>query len=158
VGGLPALSHVLLYPDPSSPFQGKFSLPYNVATALVDGQINLASFEGDQVMRPEYREALDKVEIKIRSKWDPEYQDHPSENPVTIRLKDGRTLSRSTNRHQMHGTPVDPLSESELQEKFRTNARLSLSESDVERAARLWWQLDELADVREATMLGGVPV
>jgi 2-methylcitrate dehydratase PrpD len=158
VRGLPALSHVLLYPDPSSSFQGKFSLPYNVATALVDGQINMASFEGDRVMRPEYREALSKVEIKIRSKWDPDYEDHPSENPVTICLKDGRTFTRATNRHQMHGTPTDPLSESELQEKFRNNARLSLSESEVERAISLWWRLDEVADVREATVLAGVPV
>ena len=160
VAGLPAISHVLLYPDPRSSFQGKFSLAYNVATALVDGQINMASFEGDRVLRSEYRQALDKVEIKVRSKWDSDYESHPSENPVTVRLKNGRTFTRTTNRHAMHGTPADPLSQEELHGKFRQNARLVLSDEQVEEALRLWWMLDELPEIGRATaaVMSGVLV
>jgi 2-methylcitrate dehydratase PrpD len=78
---------------------------------------------------------------------------------VTVRLKDGRVLRQSTNRHHMHGTPSDPLSADELQAKFRANARLSLAESDVEDAMQRWWTLDQQPDIRTATraVAGGVP-
>ena len=158
--GFPAISHVLLYPDPDSAFQGKFSVHYNIASALVDGKIELESFEGDRNQRPELRDALSKVEIKVVSKWDPSYHPHPTENPVTVRLKDGRVLTRTTNRHQMLGSPANPLTEEELTAKFRRNAGLSLSDEQTEQAIRLWWRLDELPNVREAMapVAGGVLV
>lgn len=160
VTGFPAISHVLLYPEPSSAFQGKFSVHYNVATALLDGRIDNGSFDDERLTRPEFAEALEKVEIKVRSKWETGYQAHPSANPVVVRLKDGRVLTRETDRHHMRGTPSDPLSREDLTEKFRRNALVSLSERQVEEAIGLWWALDELPDVREATaaVSGGVAV
>jgi 2-methylcitrate dehydratase PrpD len=159
VAGLPAISHVLLYPEPSSAFQGKFSLHYALATALVDGRVDIGSFDAGQLDRPALREALTKIAVNVLSNWDPAYEAHPTENPVTVRLKDGRVLRRSTNRHHMHGTPSDPLSADELQAKFRANARLSLAESDVEDAMQRWWTLDQQPDIRTATraVAGGVP-
>jgi 2-methylcitrate dehydratase PrpD len=149
----------LLYPDPNSAFQGKFSLQYTLATALVDGRVDIDSFAADQLDRPALRDALAKIKVSVRSNWDPAYEAHPTENPVTVRLKDGRVLQRSTNRHHMHGSPSDPLSAGELQAKFRSNARLSLAEGDVEEALQYWWTLDEQPDVRTATraVAGGVP-
>jgi 2-methylcitrate dehydratase PrpD len=160
VAGLPAISHVLLYPEPSSAFQGKFSLQYTLATALVDGRVDIESFDADQLDRPALREALAKIEVKVCSNWDPAYEAHPSENPVTVRLKDGRVVQRSTNRHHMHGSPTDPLSADELQAKFRSNARLSLADSQVEEALQQWWTLDQQADIRTAARAasGGVLV
>ncbi len=148
--GLPAISHVLLYPQPRSAYQGKFSIHYNLATALVDGQTDIDSFGDERLTRPEFAAALGKVEVKIASKWDPAYNDHPGETPVTVRLKDGRVLTRSTNRHRMLGSPSDPLPDDQLDAKFRRNARLSLPEDQAEEALRMWRRLGELADVRQA--------
>lgn len=142
VSGLPDLSHVLLYPEPSSAFQGKFSLPYNVATALLDGHIDIDSFTDARLKRPEFAQALGKVEIKILSRWDPDYSTHPKETPVVVRLKDGRTLSRSTNRNKMHGTPADPLTGEELKGKFRRNAALCIPADRIERMLDAWWMVD----------------
>ncbi len=150
VGGLPAISHVLLYPTPSDAFQGKFSLPYVVSTALLDGRVDIDSFMDERLSRPELSEVLRKVEIKVVTRWDPAYSDHPAETPVTVRLRDGRTLVRSTNRHTMHGTPADPLTAEELQEKFRRNARLCLPPEQVERALGSWWGLDGALRIRDA--------
>lgn len=150
VDGFPALSHVLLYPEPSYAFQGKFSVDYNVATALVDGKINMDSFTDEKLNRPEYQEAAEKVKINTLSNWDPNYAAHPHANPVTVHLKSGDVLTRATDRHQMHGTPADPLTEEELVSKFRTNASRVLNESQVDEAAKVWRNIDAQDDVRPA--------
>ena len=148
VTGFPAISHVLLYPEPSYAYQGKFSVNYSAATALVDGRVNMDSYSNDKLNRSEYQEAARKIEIKTLSNWDPAYSAHPIENPVTVRLKDGRTLTRSTDRHSMHGTPADPLSDDEYQAKFRANAGLVLTGQEVNEATEKWWDIGAVQDVR----------
>jgi 2-methylcitrate dehydratase PrpD len=150
VTGLPDTSHVLLYPEPRYAFQGKFSLPYTVATALVDGCVDVDSFTDERLARGELAEALRKIEIKVVSRWDPAWSAHPRETPVTVRLANGRTLTRSTNRHTMRGTPADPLTADELREKFRRNALRCLSADRAERALDVWWTIDAVPRIHTA--------
>jgi 2-methylcitrate dehydratase PrpD len=150
VDNVPAISHVLLHPNPTQGYQGKFSIHYNIATALVDRKIDIGSFTDAKLNRPEYREAREKTRINVMSNWDPEYEHGPTYNPVTITLKNGERLSRRTNRRTMHGAPADPLSEQELKDKFRTCARLCLPEKQVEEAIDAWWSLDRAPSVAEA--------
>jgi len=150
VDNVPAISHVLLHPDPSCGFQGKFSIHYNIATALVDRKIDIESFSDAAFDRPEYRAAREKTHINVMSNWDPEYENAPTYNPVTVTLKDGRRLSARVNRHAMHGSPADPLSEQELKDKFRYCGRTCLPDGQVEEALDAWWSLDrapKLGDV-----------
>jgi 2-methylcitrate dehydratase PrpD len=150
VYGLPGIAHVLLYPEPEYAFQGKFSINYCLASALVDGQLDIGSFNEEKLARPELKEALGKVEVKILPRWDPAYSHHPAETPVVVRLRDGRVLRRSTNRHTMRGSVTDPLTAEELWAKFRANGARSLPETQVEKALRLWWSLPELSDLKAA--------
>lgn len=150
VEGLPYLSHVLLYPQPKQGLNGKFSVHYNVAAAILDGKVAIDSHSDRMLHRPLVKEALAKVHVEVQSRWDPRYTAAPTETPVTIRLKDGRVLTRSTNRHTMHGTPKDPLREDELVSKFESNAGLTLAPDSVKRAADLWLHVDQLPDIRQA--------
>jgi 2-methylcitrate dehydratase PrpD len=142
VDNVPAISHVLLHPNPKLGYQGKFSLHYNIATALVDGKIDIDSFTDAKLNRPEYREARAKTYVNVMSNWDPEYEHAPTYNPVTITLKNGERLTKKTDRHVMHGAPADPLSEQELKDKFRDCARRILAAGQVEEAVDAWWTLD----------------
>ncbi len=151
VYGLPGIAHVLLYPDPEYAFQGKFSINYCVASALVDGRVDIETFKDEKLTRPEFKAALARVEVKVVPKWDPAYSAHPAETPVVVRLKDGRVLRRSTNRHTMRGSAADPLTAEELWAKFRANALRCLPESQVAEAARVWWSLPELSDLQSTT-------
>jgi 2-methylcitrate dehydratase PrpD len=150
VEGLPYLSHVLLYPQPTLGINGKFSIHYNVAAAILDGKVVIDSHSDQMLRRPRVKEALEKVHVEVQSRWDPGYTAAPSETPVTMRLRDGRVLTRSTNRHAMHGTPKDPLSRDELVGKFERNAGLTLAPDAVRRAADLWLHVDEAPDMRQA--------
>jgi 2-methylcitrate dehydratase PrpD len=150
VDNVPAISHVLLHPNPTYGFQGKFSIHYNIATALVDRKINIESFTDAKLNRPEYRAAREKTHINVLSNWDPDYEHAPTYNPVTITLKSGEKFSKRVNRHTMHGAPADPLSEQELKDKFRYCARMCLPENQVEEAVNAWWNLDRAPTLTEA--------
>jgi 2-methylcitrate dehydratase PrpD len=150
VDNVPAISHVLLHPNPTKGYQGKFSLHYNIATALVDRKIDIDSFTDAKLNRPEYREAREKTSVNVMSNWDPQYEHAPTYTPVTITLKNGERLSKRTNRRTMHGAPADPLSEQELKDKFRSCARLCLPEKQVEEAIDAWWSLDRAPRLAEA--------
>jgi 2-methylcitrate dehydratase PrpD len=150
VDKVPAISHVLLHPNPTYGFQGKFSIHYNIATALVDKKINIESFTDAKLNRPEYREARAKTSINVMSNWDPDYEHGPTYNPVTITLKNGERLTKQINRHKMHGAPADPLTEQELKDKFRYCASRCLSTGQAEEAVNAWWGLDRAGKVAEA--------
>ncbi len=150
VDNVPSISHVLLHPNPTYGYQGKFSLHYNIATALVDKKIGIDSFSDEKLNRPEYREARAKTHVNVMSDWDPEYEHGPTYNPVTITLKNGERLTKKVNRRTMHGAPADPLSERELKDKFRDCARLCLPDGQVESAVEAWWMLDSAAKLTPA--------
>lgn len=150
VDKVPAISHVLLHPNPTYGFQGKFSIHYNIATALVDKEINIESFTDAKLNRPDYREARAKTSINVMSNWDPDYEHGPTYNPVTIALKNGERLTKRVNRHTMHGAPADPLTEQELKDKFRYCASRCLNSAQAEDAVNAWWGLDRVANVADA--------
>ncbi len=146
---MPHVSWVLLYPEPAYGFQGKFSIYYNVATAMIDKRIGIDSYTDEKLNRPEFREAMKKLEIHVLPAWDAAYTHTAAENPVTVTLKDGRTFRKATDRHKMHGTPADPLSDEELLNKFRSDAALSLTRRMMNRACDLWWNMEQMSDIRE---------
>tara|TARA_B100001559_G_scaffold158811_1_gene133186 strand:+ start:109 stop:1476 length:1368 start_codon:yes stop_codon:yes gene_type:complete len=151
-----SISHVLLYPRPTYGFQGKFSIHYNVATALVDKKIDMASFNDENLDRAEYTEAVEKVDIKIKSEWDSGRDGMMVSNPVKITLKDGTTLEEDTNRHVMRGTQANPLSEEEFKDKFYNCAILSLPKERVGSAIDSWWNADGSSKIRD--LLGAIRI
>jgi 2-methylcitrate dehydratase PrpD len=160
--GAPYDSMVMIYREPASGFQGKFSLLYSIATALVDGHLDVDSFTDAKLARPEYAEATSKIRLNITSKWDSGSgggNDHsrfkPGDAlPVIVRLRDGRTLSRSTAR--IAGLRTSE----EITGKFRRNALRALPPDQVDAALQCWAKLDQLPDIRAAvrTVGGGVHV
>jgi len=150
LGQMPYISHVLLYPDPAYGFQGKFSVHYNAATAMLDKHIHIGSYTDEKLNRPEFKEALSKLRVNVMPPWDPNFSAMANSNPITIKLKDGRVFHRDTNRHQMHGTPADPLTEAELLAKFDFNAGLVLSSQDASRARDAWRNLADVEDIGQA--------
>jgi 2-methylcitrate dehydratase PrpD len=55
----------LIHHRPGTGLQGKFSLEYGAAAALLDGYPGFASFTDEAVRRPAARELTDRVEIKL---------------------------------------------------------------------------------------------
>jgi 2-methylcitrate dehydratase PrpD len=76
---------------------------------------------------------------------------------IEVELSDGRRLEKFV--EQSLGNIHRPLTDKQLEEKFRDQAVLVLSPREVESAIQLCWRIDELDDVGElvrATVPAGV--
>jgi len=114
---LPGLVHVeapvFEYCDRPSPRDGddaRFSFQFNVAQALLDGEVSASSFHAARVRRPELRALTERVRLELRSDIPADFR----HMRVKIRLDDGR--SSSSDRWPGHWK--SPASESQVREKF----------------------------------------
>ena len=108
--------HQLIYDRARTGLEGKFSMPYCVSVALLDGTVGLAQFEEDRVRRADVQALMPRVRMIV----------HPDQttrdclptrfSEVTIRLRDGRRLERRV--HLAKGQPQVPLTDAELTAKF----------------------------------------
>jgi 2-methylcitrate dehydratase PrpD len=62
IGFLPGADTPLIHHDPHTGLEGKFSMEYNAAAALLDGKLTMETFTDAMVQRPEIRAFMPKVE------------------------------------------------------------------------------------------------
>ncbi len=127
----PYLDDVLIYPWPRTGLEGKFSLAYCVAAALVDGAVGLATFTDAHL--PGLATARDRVRVRA---------DHTLDKTtalISVRTRDGRTIDR---RHtSLRGSLETPFDAAELAAKFRDNCAGTAAEPA---AGELLDRLDDL--------------
>jgi 2-methylcitrate dehydratase PrpD len=143
-GGLQPLIH----DRPRTGLEGKFSMPYVVAAALLDGRLVLDSFTDAAVRRPAVAALLPAIHVRedpavavARNAME------EGEVAVAVTLRDGRRLERRV--RWPRGSPADPLSEAELAAKFRDCAHRALPAAGVEAALRALADLDGVADAND---------
>lgn len=101
----------LQYDDPQTPSEAKFSLEYNVALALYQGQVGLSDFTESAIMRPHIRALYTKVIKEPVEKLESEF---PTQ--VSIHTHSGETFS--TQIAMPVGSLQAPLSRDQLFEKL----------------------------------------
>jgi 2-methylcitrate dehydratase PrpD len=123
--------------------RGKFAINYVVAMCILDGQLELATFTDEKVNRPQVQEALQKVKV-ICDETIPEPGPYC---PVAVELKDGRRLSHTAKIAK--GDPRNPMTEDEVVEKFRGNAKLVIAEKQAEELIVTVRNLEAVDDVKK---------
>jgi 2-methylcitrate dehydratase PrpD len=126
-------------PNPSNSLQAKFSIPFAVATAFVQGHTAKSAFEPEAITA----EALDlagRVTVSTAPDLAERVPDARS-TWVTVTLTDGRELTREI-RHAK-GNDENPISEAELETKFRTLVGPVVGE---EQAELLWAAVGDLRE------------
>jgi len=139
---------VLVYNQPKTGYEAKYSLEYIIAAAIADREVTLDTFTDSKVNRPEIQEFLGKVEGKVRS--DAEWADmrlHPWNHParVAIKLEDGRSYSGEA--PCARGYPDMPLTTEEVIGKYRNCAKLVLPAQKVERLSQMVLALEAQEDI-----------
>ena len=133
---------------PRTAYDAQFSLPYSVASALLDGRVDLDTYAPERL---DDRARLD-LASRVTYTIDPDSQ-FPRGFPgwVRLRLADGRTLETRT--PDGRGSVERPLPPEAIVDKFRTNAARALPAARVAELERLILRLDQLSDVRAITTL-----
>lgn len=101
--------------EPTSPYAAKFSIPYCVATALLEGHVGLDDFHEEGIRNQSVQHVMATVELEGDAELDEVYPDRwPA--IVTVETITGK-------RHEVRvdypkGDPKNPISRPELIEKF----------------------------------------
>ncbi|MCO5731601.1 MmgE/PrpD family protein [Rhizobium sp. SSA_523] len=135
---------------PRTPIAAKFSIPFTLASALLNGRVTLESFTDAAIHQPG---AL-AIATKVRHRLDPDIPLRDTTRGSVIVLANNR-------RFEQHivtglGHPSRPLSEAQVKAKFDDCIRYAHQESYRARAAELWDTLmtvEESDDIRKLTSL-----
>jgi len=135
----------LIHSDPHTALEGKFSMQYCLAAALVDGQVGLTQFEEPMVMRPEIRELIPKITMRRN----PGQEGKPSwveaYNEVRIKLKNGTVLKKG--QHRNEEGPVLGVTPEGMDTKFRDCASRALPAAKASEALALLHNLENQPNV-----------
>ena len=123
---------------PQTGLEGKFSVYHAVSAAIIHGAAGEAQFTEVCVRDPRVVAVRNRVSAKVDAAIG------RTEARVTIRTRDGRAF----NRHVEHalGTLARPMSDADLEAKFRGLAGEVLPAAQVEEIIKLCWQLPALRD------------
>jgi 2-methylcitrate dehydratase PrpD len=125
-------------PSPQTGLEGKFSVFHAVAAAMVHGAAGEAQFSDACVRDPRVVALRSRVSLKVDAAVG------RTEARVTIRTRDGRILSRHV-EHAL-GTLARPMSDGDLERKFRALAAEVLPGDRTRELLRLCWAIDSLED------------
>nr|AMK59534.1 hypothetical protein PTH_1493 [uncultured bacterium UPO71] len=103
-------------PDPRTSADAKFSLQFCVASALLRGRVGLAEFSDAALVDTALRALLPRFEVEVDEAREAAYPACWSA-AVSVTLADGRTFQAAQERPK--GDPENPLTEAELEAKFR---------------------------------------
>jgi len=143
--------HQLIYDHAQTGLQGKFSMQYCVSVALLDRTVGLAQFADERVRRADVQALMPKVRMFVHPEQTTRESLPNKFSEVTIKLTDGRTLVRRVD--QAKGQPRNPLTEAQLEVKFRDAAGRVLPADRVEKLLGAVQKLEAAADVRPIARL-----
>lgn len=121
---------VLRYDRPQTPLEAKFSGPFVVAMALLDGTVTLQHFTDAALLRDDVRSLMARIAI-VEDPEQPSGGDI-TYGTVTLDVVGDDTATRASHeRHAIPGSPEDPPSDSDLAVKLKSC--LSLYEERMQR-------------------------
>ena len=132
------------YPMPKTPMQGKFSLAYCIAVALLYGRGELDAFVRDEFPDRRLLELASRVSVRLD---DSLFTDALDGAKVTLHLKDGREMSRQVN--YCTGSAGKELSLTQRIEKFALCTEGALPKADAQRFFNCVHNIENYADAGE---------
>ena len=125
-------------PVPRSGLDGKFSVEYCAAAALLDGQVGIDTFTDARRFSPDMEAMLGRISVE------PEGPESGATLAAAV-LKDGTTISAECSAFT--GSAANPMSREQLLAKARDCFHRGLSATDTERVLEMLENLESLDDV-----------
>jgi len=129
--------------------QGKFSVYHGAAIGLVRGKAGIQEYTDEAVNDP----AIKRVREAATAVGDPAITEDQAH--IEVELVTGEKLSRFVEKSL--GNIHRPMTDRQLEHKFRDQAELAILPSQVNRLIDLCWCIDDLANVDELIQIA-VPV
>ena len=130
--------------DPKTRETADHSIPWLVASALLDGPVNPGSFTDDRIANPALRDIMSRMTLVEDSDFTARY---PGEYNCRITLTGCAGASHTVHTSWPKGHRNNPMSEAELEDKFRNFAGNALSAAQCTRAMETIRSLDSLSSL-----------
>ncbi len=138
----PKYSELLMYHDPVTGLEAKFSMEYWMARAILDRRLGLRQFTDEKVNDPRSRELVKRVKLVP----DPEMEYPSSKVRMILKTRSGRSFD--TIYFPPKGTPENPMTEKELLDKYRECAEWGGVTGDrIEKSMSMIMGLEKIEDI-----------
>jgi len=145
IGVDPIVPTILIYDQPASGLEAKFSMPFCVAAAVVHGRVGIDTFDESALHDPAVIALQRRVTMRIDPAIDAAAPSLTQAN-VIVRLRDGRALTAAANGAR--GYPARPASDDELAAKFLSCATRVLPEDRACALLSALTAIETVADLR----------
>lgn len=124
--------------DVATPFDARFSVFFTVATALVYGSVRLNAFSAERLSDPAIRSVMNRISLAVNDELDRSY---PQKRGALVRITyRGGQIVEHLQKYR-HGDPEEPLTDTELSDKFYELVSPVTGRPDAE---ALWSKVMEL--------------
>ena len=137
------------FPQPRTGYEAKFSTPFCIATALLEGAVRLEHFTDERTRDPELRALMDRVTMVVHPDLTESSTFLTREfTEVTLRLRDGGSRTLRVNRIDNLGSRGRPLDVDGIALKFEDCAQRHPRWPRLREALTLLRDLEQLDDIR----------
>jgi 2-methylcitrate dehydratase len=130
------------------------SLPYIVGMALLEGKIDNSTYSEKKFRDPKILDFLKKITVVEDRTLSAMYPEAVA-NRVTVKLSTGKVVSKQIDYHKGH--PKNPMSDSEVEEKFQKLTRRILDKSRARRILDAVWNLEKAKDASKVVSILTLP-
>lgn len=134
----------LSYNRPKTGLEGKFSAEYTLSRMLMDRVLRLDTFTDEAVNEPAAQAMMERIYVQEANVPDWK-QGTARPATVTVHTKNGTTLQRTGT--ESRGNATRPMTDDEVQGKFRDCALRCLKESEIEEVLSLLTRLEEQKEI-----------
>jgi 2-methylcitrate dehydratase PrpD len=145
----PSTPQVLIHSNPRSGLEGKFSMEFCMAIAILNKHVGLGEFTDEKVLDVRTQEMMKKVKMILDPNLVPADKPQDEEhNPSIVRIKhkNGQEFKRQIDFPK--GNPLVPMNREELLMKYHDCAERALSKKAVEQSLDLIDNLEKIKDLR----------
>jgi aconitate decarboxylase len=129
-------------PHPATGLEGKFSVQYTLAAALLDGDVTLSSFSDARLAQPDMRALLDKITVTMTPDITTEYNTGRYVE-LEVELADG-ALVRERCERPRGSWGAEPISDAEHRVKVRDCLTGSLAPPAIDECIELGSRFEQL--------------
>jgi 2-methylcitrate dehydratase PrpD len=132
--------------SPDSALSARLSIPYCVSRAAADGYVAMDQFQDEKIKEPRVQSFMKRVTLESVPAFNEKYPGTLAAE-LEIRTKDGKRYQGESIYPKGH--PRNPMTEEEIQEKFRRLALNTLSRTQIDRIVETVFRLDKLKSAGE---------
>jgi len=142
---------MLIHSRPRTALQGKFSMEFCMALALLERKVELPFFKDQKVQDPKIQEMIKRVTFSVRPDLNTIKNSGNPSTTVKVLLKDGREFAKTVD--EAKGTPGNPLSSDEVRDKYRQCVKGIQTPKEREKTIVIVDDLEQLKKIATLTDL-----